>query len=363
MKEDYYNILGVSKDASDKEIKSAFRSLCKKYHPDKWTGKSETERKKAEEKFKQIAEAYSVLSDSEKRKQYDTFGTVGDNGNGGWSGGSAEDIMREFMSNRFNGFSDFGFSGFNGGYGKKRYKGDDKKIKISVTIEDVYFNKIKNVSYSLGKKCCECNGNGSKSGEKISCSNCNGTGFVTITKSFAGGYSQHIAPCPHCNGNGYIIKDPCKKCNGTGVINETVNSSFKVPNIDKLGLTYKIRSEGNACHNNLGSNGDLYIKFALRDEPDGKFHIDKENYLNIDTSIDISVIDCLTGCNKTIEAIDGSKLKLAIPQGTKDGYTHIFKGLGFHSSNGINGDLIVKINMTMPKLNKEQINKIKEIIK
>lgn len=355
---DLYGILGVSKDASDKDLKSAYRKLAKTWHPDKFGDKIEKEKKEAEEKFKEITEAYNILSDKEKRQQYDMFGTTdGQSYGGSWSGANADDIFSQFMHS--NGFGHF--SGF-GGRRSTYTKGSDKKIRISVTLEDVYFERLKEVTYEVERCCNTCSGTGSQSGNSGQCPYCHGTGFITKTQHFMGGYSQQSSPCPHCHGTGHYIQDPCNDCHGTGVKSERVKQSFKVPSIDKLGLTYKIEKEGSSAHNNNGVNGDLYFAFALKENPNSKFHIDTNDYSNICTSVDVSVIDCLTGCDKEITTIDGKKLKIRIPQGTKDGYKMPFKGYGFKLSNGFVGNLIVTIKMVMPKLTNEQINKIKEIV-
>lgn len=356
---DLYSILGVNKDASDKDLKSAYRKLAKTWHPDKFGDKSNKEKREAEEKFKKITEAYSILSDKDKRRQYDTFGTIDNlSGSGSWSSTSAEDIMKEFMRN-----SGFGsFRGFGGSNANTVKRGSDKKIRISVTIEDVFFNGQKDVTYEVERSCDECGGNGSKSGISTKCPYCDGTGMITKTERNNFGFTQFSSPCPHCHGTGYYIQDPCGHCHGTGVVIEKVTQSFPIPKIDKLNLTYKMYGEGNACHNNMGSNGDLYYVFALREEPNSKFYVDRSNYANICTDIDVSVIDCLTGCEKIIETVDKKKLKIKIPKGTTDGYIMAFSGYGFRCSNGAVGKLLVKIKMTMPKLSDNQLNKIKEIV-
>lgn len=356
MGKDLYSVLGVNKDADEKQIKSAFRKLSLKWHPDKHQNDTEDKKKEAETKFKEIAEAYEVLSDPNKRKQYDMFGTV-DGNMGGSSSMDAEDIMREFMS--------YGFGGFGGGFSSSssfHKRGTDKKIKINVTVEDIYMGRFKEVTYEVERSCNTCGGSGSQNGVDCRCPYCGGTGMVTETKRWAGGISQVSHPCPHCNGTGYYIKNKCNHCHGTGVTKEKVIRSFKVPNIDRLGYTYKMEMEGNTCYNNAGNNGDLYYIFNIKDEPNAKYHIDEDNIANIWSEIDVSFIDCLTGCDKEIETINKKKLKLHIPAGTKDGKAFGFSGYGFHLSNGMTGQYIVKVKMIMPKLTDEQIIKIKEIV-
>lgn len=354
MSKDLYSILGVNKNASYDEIKKSYKELARKYHPDKWTDKSEKERKEAEEKFKEVGEAYSVLSDKDKRQNYDMFGnTDGASFSGGWSASSADDFFRNFMHN-----NGFGF----GATQRANVRGKDKKIRISVTLEDIFFERFKNVTYEVERSCDECGGSGSSSGLNTKCPHCGGSGFITKTQRWAGGYSQQTSPCPHCNGTGYVVQDPCHHCNGTGVTLEKVTQNLQVPTIDKINLTYKMGLEGNACHNNMGTNGDLYFVFSLKEDANSKFHIDSNNYANICTNLDVSFIDCLTGCEKTIETVSGEKLTVKIPQGTKDGYTVAFSGYGFRLSNRTVGDLLVTVKMVMPKLSNEQISKIKEIV-
>ena len=353
---DLYKILGLGKDANDKEIKKAYRKAAMKWHPDKWGYKSETEQKNAEEKFKEVTEAYEILSDKEKRSQYDLFGTT-DFGGSNASNMNPDDIFAQFMSGS-------GFGGF-GGFHQPRervYCGTDKKIRIGVTLEDVFFERLKTVSYDVERPCEECKGVGSLSGADTSCPYCHGTGFITQTHHISGGIVQNTQSCPHCQGTGRFVKDPCHKCNGSGVVSKKVEKSFKVPKIDRLQYTYQMVGEGNSCHNNRGNNGDLYFTFALKEDPNSKFRIDETNPSNIITGIKVSVIDCLTGCTADIKTIDGKTIKLTIPQGTKDGYEFTFNNYGLHLSNGMVGKLIVRVEMEMCKLTEKQIEKIRKIV-
>lgn len=352
---DLYGILGVNKNATDEEIKKAYRKLALKYHPDKWGDKSEAEQKQAEEKFKEVSEAYDILSDKEKRQNYDLFGTTDGNFSSGGSGMSAEDIMNEFMHRGFGGF------GFNKTENLHR-RGRDKKIKISVTIEDVFFERYKEVTYEVERSCSECGGRGSKSGKDVRCPYCGGTGRITKVQQWKNVINQESYICPHCQGTGYYIDDPCPKCGGTGVVVEKVTKGFRIPKIDKLGYTYKMEFEGNSCHNNRGTNGDLYFTYVIKEDPNSPFRIDERDYANIVTDIEVSVFDCLLGCEKIVKTVDGKAIKLRIPQGTKDGSEFTFSGHGFKLSNGMVGSLIAKVRMTMPNLSKKQISKIKEII-
>lgn len=353
---DLYKILGLSKGADEKDIKKAYRKAAMKWHPDKWGDKSETEQKKAEEKFKEVTEAYEILSDKEKKSQYDLFGTTDFNGSN-TSNMNAEDIFSQFMR-------DSGFGSF-GGFHQTRervYYGTDKKIRIGVTLEDVFFERLKTVSYDVERPCEECKGVGSLSGTDVSCPYCQGTGFITQTHHISGGIVHNTQPCPHCQGFGTFVKDPCHKCNGSGVVSKKIEKSFKVPKIDRLQYTYQMVGEGNSCYNNRGNNGDLYFTFALREDPNSKFRIDEKNPSNIITKVKVPVIDCLTGCTKDIKTIDDKIITITIPPGTKDGYEFTFNNYGLHLSNGVVGKLIVKVEMEMCKLSKKQIEKIKKIV-
>lgn len=354
-----YDILGVNKNSTDDEIKKAYRKMSIKWHPDKHMTESDKKRKEAEEKFKEISEAYEVLSNKEKRQQYDLFGTTDGSFSNGGQDMNAEDIMNEFM--RSHGFG--GFGGFGGTTQAQDIyrRGADKKIKINVTLEDVYFERFKEVTYEVERPCDECDGRGSKNGRDVRCPYCGGTGRIRETKQWAGGMFSSEHPCPHCQGTGYFIEDPCTHCGGTGVVLEKVSRGFKVPKIDKLGYTFKMECEGHSCHNNRGTNGDLYFIFAVKDDPYSPFTIDPNNNANIRTTINVSVFDCIVGCEKEVKTVDGKTLKFKIPQGTKDGYEFAFNGKGFKLSSGLIGKLIVKVNMVMPQLDEEDIKKINEI--
>ena len=355
---DYYNILGISKNASEDDIKAAYKKNVLKWHPDRWMGKSESEQKNAEEKFKEIAEAYEVLSDKDKKAQYDMFGTNGFSGGFSTSSNSADDVFAEFMNR--NGFGSFG--GFRQKRTTKHYKGSDKKISISVTLEDVYFNRNKTVHYNLDRHCKKCNGKGTNGDNDVKCPHCGGSGYVTQTQMFNGGMFQSTQPCPHCKGTGILIKKPCYHCGGSGVISENVSQSFAVPCIDELRYTYKIDGGGNACHNAVGDNGDLYYVFNLKDDPNSKFKIDSENSSNIHTTIEVDVFDCLMGCEKTVKTINGKTLKFKIPKGTKDGHEFMFSKYGMKLSNGSVGNFIVKVEMTIPEIDSKKIEKIRKIL-
>lgn len=351
---DYYKILGVDKTADEKELKKAYRQLSLKFHPDKNPGNKE-----AEEKFKEVAEAYRILSDKDLRQRYDTFGTVDDSFGGGEV--NPEDIFREFFRNSgFNPFtSDFEESDY-----QKQVSGADKRLHVNVTLSDIYNNVNKVIKYTVNRPCEKCGGSGSADGKSSTCPHCHGTGQMHIRQTHAYGFMEQIVTCTHCHGTGIFIEHQCKSCHGTGLHLTEETLEVKVPTIDKiLTQVYGKAGYGNSAPNNLGINGDLRFTFKLN-ENNGSFKVDRENALNIITEIEVPVIKCLLGCNITIKHLDEKSYSLVVPECTKDGTILKVSGKGFRHSNGMRGDLLVKVNMIMPKsLGKDEkklLNKLEE---
>ena len=351
---DYYKILGVNKDADDKKIKSSYRKLALKYHPDKNPGNKE-----AEEKFKDISEAYRVLSDKELRQRYDMFGTVDDNFNG--NNMNAEDIFKDFF--RHSGFP-FGHDfNFDEQPQEKVISGSDKVLHINVTLSEIYNNVEKNIKYTVNRPCKQCGGSGSKNGSTANCQHCHGTGQIHIRQTHKFGFMEQIVTCPHCNGTGVSVQNPCVNCKGTGLHFEEESLNIKVPTIDKVLQQVYIKSGyGNSAPNNLGINGNLRFTYKINEE--GNFKIDRENNLNILTSINVNVINCLLGCEMKVKHLDGKEYTLNIPQCTKDGKIFRIKNKVFKHSNGYVGDLLVKVNMIMPNNltedDKKALNKLQK---
>lgn len=356
-KKDYYNILGVDKNADADAIKSAYRKLAVKYHPDKQQGKTEEEKKAAEDKFKEIAEAYQVLSDAEKRQKYDRFGTV----DGDFSGGmSADDLFKHMM----HGFSGFGFSSFDDvfGGGKRKMRGQDIIVNVNLTIEEAYNLKRKTIRFDNDVKCTDCNGSGSKDGKSEACPHCHGSGVIVEETSSPFMHLERKMICPHCNGVGSVIRNYCRKCNGLGVVRKEVEETFDLPIGTTDGVSLKIHGRGKACHRNLGENGDLVI--SIRVLPSNGFSVSRENPYDLDYIMDIGVLDCITGCEKSFRHVDGKDYRITIKPGTANGYTIRLKNLGLMNADGANrGYLNVRIREKMPvKLSKEeksQIDKLK----
>ena len=360
---DLYSVLGVNRNASDSEIKSAYRKLAVQFHPDKQQGKSEAEKKQAEEKFKEINEAYSVLSDPKKKQEYDNFGSYGggmDMGGGGFA--DMADFIRNMHSAGMGGFNPFGggFNPFGGGNSQVIINGDDIRIKIDCTIEDIYNGATKTVKYTRKVKCHECNGSGSKTNEKSTCPHCQGTGMYTETKRISAfQVIQNTTTCPYCHGTGKIIKDPCRKCGGTGLeeTKETVN--IPIPKEVRDGAVVSMSGMGNMAPNNMGNPGDLLIKFNVR--ANENFTI-AENNIDLECKVKVNVFDCITGCEKTVNTINGGKTNVKIPAGAKDKQKIVIRSQGMPIGNGRYGDMVVIVDQLMPtRLSHDETKKINEL--
>lgn len=345
---DYYDILGVSRNASQEEIKKAFRKISLKYHPDRLSDKSDKEKKEGEEKFKAAAEAYSILSDEEKKRQYDTFGTVGGSSYN-FSDSNINDIINHFR--RSGGFYDF----FNDMemQSEPAYRGMDKELKININVEELYRGGNKTIKYKINKKCPNCNGNGSKNGKEVECPHCHGKGRITHTERRGYALIQQITNCPYCEGTGVNITDSCSNCKGSGLIEAEETMDVLIPKIDKFNKRYIKRGMGNACFRNKGENGDLYFSFRL--DNNGKYKIDVDNPINIITEIEVPVINCITGGEIKFKYIDDKDISFKIAQCTNNGDKYVIKGKGLKTSFGQTGDLIIIIKTKMPnKISKEE---------
>lgn len=340
-KKDYYEVLGVSKTASDDEIKSAFRSLAKKYHPDV------SKEKDAEEKFKEAQEAYAVLSDEQKRRQYDQFGHAAfsnTNGGGGFdfSGFDFSDIFDDLFGGAFN------FGGFGGGRSSTRArKGRDSIIRMTLSFEEAVFGCTKTVKLDTGENCDKCNGKGGM-GEKT-CSTCRGSGQVTSEQRTMFGTFMTKSTCSNCGGKGRSYETTCSNCRGTGKIKVTVEKEIKIPAGVNTGNQLRIAGAGEAGSNG-GPNGDVYIEFFVKDHPIYK-RDDNDIYLDLP----ITITEAVLGCKKEVPTLYG-KVKLTIPSGTQAKDKHRLKGKGVSSVNSyMKGDMYIIIDIVIPtRISKEQ---------
>ena len=347
-KRDYYEVLGVDKSASADEIKKAYRKLAIKYHPDKNPGNKE-----AEEKFKEAAEAYSVLSDADKKAKYDQFGHAGVDGAGpDFSGGfgNLNDILNDLFGGAFGGGFG-GFGGFGGGQRRERvYRGRDIRVRVKLTLEEIARGVEKEISIEKNVPCPDCGGRGARNSSDIkTCPACNGTGQVQrVVNSFLG-QTVTYSTCQQCGGEGKVISNPCHTCNGTGLVRQRETIKVKIPAGVEAGMQMTVQGEGHAAKNN-GINGDLLVVIEEQEHPD--FRREGSNLLY--TKV-ISVVDAMLGCEVEIPCLDG-KQKIKVEPGTQSGTVTRLRGKGLPSVNSYGtGDLYVKIAVWIPKkLTKEE---------
>ncbi len=353
---DYYSVLGVDKNASEDEIKSAYRRLAKKYHPDL------NKTPEAAEKFKEINEAYSVLGDAKKRANYDQFGSA--DGNPFGAGGGASGGFSDFFGGG-GGFSDIFsdiFSAF-GGSGRAesrgRERGQDIITAINLTFEEACFGCEKNITIGKLDKCSSCKGTGAKDGREFSiCPECNGTGRVRYQQNTLFGTTIREAGCPKCNGTGKIIKEKCSSCNGKGVIRTNKTITVKFPAGIDNGQTLRMRGEGNAPAGS-GVNGDLNIKVSVSPH---KILVRKGSDLYMDLYIPFTT--AILGGKVDIPTLDGT-YSLNIPELTASGTVIRLKNKGVKELNrDVHGDLLVTVKAEMPKsLDKQEKAKLQELAK
>ncbi len=346
-KRDYYEVLGISKSASADEIKKAYRSLAKKYHPDMNPGDKE-----AEVKFKEVNEAYAVLSDEEKKRIYDQYGHAGlDGGMGGGAGG-------------FGGFSnfDFGdigdiFSSFFGGgasSGSSRrngpIRGEDIAYRINLSFEEAAFGCKKDISYGRIERCSDCGGSGAEKGTSAeTCQQCNGTGQIRVTQKTMLGMMQTTRACDACRGTGKFIKTPCKNCSGKGYVKLTKKLSISIPAGIDDGERVGVTGQGNEGRNG-GPAGDLIVVVNVK--PHSIF---KRDGYNLYCDVPISYAEAALGAELSIPTLEGD-VKYTIPEGTQTGTRFTIKGSGIQMLRSQRkGDLIFTANVEVPKnLNENQ---------
>jgi molecular chaperone DnaJ len=348
-KRDYYEVLGVSKDASETELKKAYRKKAIQYHPDK-----NPDNKEAEEKFKEAAEAYEVLSNAEKRQRYDQFGHAGVGGaagGGGFGGGmNMEDIFSHF-GDIFGGGSFFG-GGFGGGGRSSRRvnRGSNLRVKVKLTLKEIAEGVEKKIKVKKYVECKSCSGSGAKNGSSFStCSTCNGSGQVTRVQNTILGQMQTASTCPSCNGDGKMITDKCNSCSGEGIVRDEEVITINIPAGVAEGMQLSVSGKGNAARRG-GVNGDLLILIQEEEHPE---LVRDENDLLY--NLFISIPNAVLGTAVEIPTID-NKVKVKIDAGTQPGKILRLRGKGLPDVNGYGrGDLLVKINVWIPKdINKEE---------
>lgn len=326
---DYYEILGVPRNATEAEIKKAFRSLALKYHPDRNPGNKE-----AEEKFKEINEAYSVLSDAEKRANYDRYGTAEGVGTGfdAFTGTAFTDIFEDI-------FGDF-FGAFTGQRRPRPTKGEDLKFDLEITLEEAAFGAEKEIEVPRWERCDTCNGSGARPGTgPVHCPNCGGTGQIR----FQQGFFSITRTCNKCNGQGRIINNPCPSCKGKGQLRKTRTISVRVPPGVNSGSRLRMSGEGELGHYG-GPPGDLYIIIHVKKHP---LFVRKGNDILYETMITFP--QAVLGTIIEVPTLDGT-VDLKIPPGTPSGKVFHIKGKGIPRLGGHGrGDEIVIVNIDVPK--------------
>ncbi len=349
-KKDYYEVLGVSKTASDEEIKRAFRRLAKQYHPD--VNKSAD----AEEKFKEIGEAYAILSDPEKRRQYDQFGHAAfDGSSSGFQGFSADDIDLGSIFDEFFG-SNFGFN-FGGGSTRRRNgatKGRDRLVKLNLTFEEAVFGCKKSINIDLNETCSKCHGAGGF--HEKTCTKCNGRGTIIMEQKSMFGIFQTQTVCNECGGSGKTFEEICNQCRGTGYTKENKEILVTVPEGVDTGYQLRISGKGEAGSNG-GPNGDIYIEFNVR-----KHDFFERNEEDIYLEVPITIAEAALGCKKEIPTLENNVM-LEIKPGASTGDKLRLKGKGIKVPNSIRkGDLYVILNVITPtKLNRKQKKLLEEL--
>ena len=353
-KRDFYDVLGVNKNASPEELKSAYRKLAVKHHPDKNPGD-----KAAEEKFKEAGEAYGILSDQEKKQNYDNFGHAAFEGGGGrpsggfgggFGGADFSDIFEDF-------FGDFGGGGRSRGRRSTNNRGSDLRYDLSISLEEAYEGKKQDIKFSTTEKCNTCKGNGSKPGSSPDrCTTCGGNGKVRSNQ----GFFTVQQTCPQCAGSGEEITNPCSDCNGQGSNQTSKKISVTIPKGVDDGTRIRLAGKGEAGTKG-GASGDLYLFINVNTHD-----LFKRSDENLFFEFPISIADAALGTTIEIPTIDGGKAKIKIPDGTQNGKQFRLKGKGMPYMRGSgNGDLYVQINTEVPislnKAQKELLEKFREI--
>lgn len=336
MAKDYYRILGVSRNATQDEIKSAFRKLALKYHPDRNPGDKE-----AEAKFKEINEAYEVLSNPEKRKIYDSYGEEG--------------LREGFAAGGFEGFGDIGdifsdvfesfFGEFGGGSRRRKTRGEDLKYELEVSLEDAFKGTKVDFEYNRLDVCDLCGGKGAKDSSSIKrCPTCGGRGRVQYSQ----GFFSFTQTCPRCHGEGKIITEPCSKCGGRGLAEVKNKISIKIPQGVENGTVLRVRGGGDVSSD--GYAGDLYLEVKIKHH----HHFEREGS-DLIYNANIDVWDAILGCEIEVPLIEGGKTRLKVPPGIQHGKILRVSEKGMPITNSKKrGDLLVKISINIPQPTTEE---------
>ncbi|MDG7048843.1 MAG: molecular chaperone DnaJ [Nitrososphaerota archaeon] len=340
---DYYKTLGVQRDATLDQIKAAYRKLAMQYHPDR------NKSPEAEEKFKEITEAYAVLSDEQKRRQYDAYGSAGIHNQYTqedlFRGVDFDDIFRGFGFNLNDVFGDF----FGSNVSRQRRATGDIRVDVEVTMQEVYTGVEKEVQIEREVKCKTCNGTGAKPGTStMTCPTCNGTGQVRKVQSMGFASFVRIEPCPRCHGSGRIIGTPCPTCHGSGHIRSNERLKVRIPAGIDDGDELRVKGEGNYVN---GRNGDLYVIVHTLPQPGFR-----REGPDLYASMDLDFVDAVLGTTVYLNGVNGERIELKVPEGTQHGSVMRLKGKGLPKVNGFGkGNLYITVNVSIPRsLNSRQ---------
>ena len=353
-KRDYYEVLGVSKTSTPDEIKSAYRKAALKWHPDKWVNGTDAEKKTAEENFKEASEAYSVLSDANKKARYDRYGFAdmdggSASGGGGFSGFGDFDL-NDILNSVFGRGFDFGggfssFSGFGGGGrgGTVKQRGSNLRVKVKLNLQEIAHGTKKKIKVSKYVACTHCHGSGSEDGSTETCPTCHGRGQVVQTVNSFFGQMQTASVCPTCGGQGTVIKKKCTHCGGEGIMKGEEIIEIDIPAGVGEGMQLTVRGKGNAGPHN-GVNGDLLVLIEEEAHPD--FERDESTLIY---NLFITIPEAIMGTQAEVPTVDG-KVRVKIAPGTQSGKVLRLRGKGLPILNGYgSGDMLVNVNVWIPK--------------
>jgi len=338
-KRDYYEVLGVAKDASSSDLKNAFRSLARKYHPDR------SQEDDAENKFKEIQEAYAVLSDAEKRAQFDRFGHSGPGGSpfGGFSSGGFNINMEDILGGDF--FSNIFGGGGGGGGRRSRRRGSDIRMIHTVNLTQIFEGSSEEVEVELPVNCSQCAGTGAKDGNISDCNDCSGQGRVRMRQQVGPFVQDVVRDCPRCDGSGHQIDENCGPCRGNGKEIKSTTLRFNIPAGAEAGTRLRMRGKGEPAPQGKGEDGDLFIEVDVEEH----LWLERSN-ADLIMSLPLGYSDLVLGTTLNLEHIDGKPLTIKVPSYSNSGDTVEIKKRGLPRNRGSGrGDVIVLLKLHMPK--------------